>query len=267
MCSTKDDIDNLDEWISLTIWTKALSCFFGVSEDTSKNFWLNHRYHPALCVIKLLELCKRPIYIHFDEVSELESDMFLKKFLPEYDDQRSDYFKLLIYYQFWRAVFPITKQNTFVYSSGRSFKLSELGRSKLQVLSSPCPILHLYLSTFTINDIKDALIYTPNIYQYIDASLFDEISEWLHQWTSGVPRLVCYGIKGIVATFESKKLINHPNMHLETLLAPVVEAMMEAPDTKLAYKASTRSTNYIFRALLWASASEFTFKQDERLST
>ena len=259
-------IVSLEEWISYLIWTNTLEILYGIPIEKSEYFWFTRRYSPKRCVDVIFDLCNLPLYIHFDEIGEIESSETIKRFGLSDTTSINEKVQLEMYYLFWKGITPLFTCNIFIYCTGKTFRISQLGMKMLGPVS-PSLCKHIYLSSFSVYDIVDALKASLNIDTCSKEPELLHMARWLHEWTSGIPRFVYYGIDGIIKTLGPTKFVsfNLPDSNLYRENA--VEAMRKAPGANLSFgnELVYSSTKTYLLPLLYAAAAGLNFKSDGRL--
>jgi hypothetical protein len=249
--------------ISLNIWINIFKNYFGVSSSKSEFFWFQKNYSLQQCIDIILEICQRPILIHFDELGYLEAPSFMQQVFPKSYTNRTEKDLLLVYYEFWDAIYPLFEKEIFIYCTGKSMKLSELGENILGTNLSPCYTEHLYLSAFTVKDVVDAMSCDKQILSSLSISEIHDVAEWLHNMTCGVPRLVFFGIDAINKLFKNDK--NVTLLKIYSNEDQISNFIRKAPGACPNLTELNKISKQIIPALLLAYQSEILFSPNEKV--
>ena len=256
-------IVDIKQVISLNIWINLFKNYFGIALSESVFFWSQKNYNLLECIGFISEICQRPIFIHFDELNYLETPSYFKQLYPEFYKSRTEKDLFLVYYEFWDAIYPLFEEGIFVYCTGKSMKLLELGKNRLGTNLSPCHTEHLYLSAFTVKDVKDAICSDKQILSSINISEINDVAEWLHDLTSGVPRLVFYGIDAINQIFKNDT--NITLLKIDSNEDDISNYIRKAPGASPNLSELNKISKEIIPALLLAYQSNLLFSPNEKI--
>ncbi len=97
---------------------------------------------------------------------------------------------------FWFAIIDILKAGHFVYCSGRSTILFNLGCGKYKDFPSPSSVDYLLFGTLKPHNIKSILNQSPQFIA-IKEQIRNQLADFIYDKTSGVPRFVTYALEYI----------------------------------------------------------------------
>lgn len=112
------------------------------------------------------------------------------------------------FYEFWKIITPILQRGHFVYCSGRSTILLNLGQGKYnsQSYSSPTRTEAILFDTLKENHIES--IISQKFAQHLDQTIQKNLAEIIFRRTGGVPRFVAYAMDYLVTCKLSPSLEN-----------------------------------------------------------
>jgi hypothetical protein len=131
-------------------------------------------------------ICKRPLFIHFDELGAIDGWTQL---------QRNNEPVLHVFYDFWHCLVQFMDSKVFIFTSGKSTNMMYLvGKGRLHLGQiAPSRVQRVYLKPFEADDIKDILLsHEPKL--ALNMTHTSQMAEWLHGLTSGIPSMVSEGI-------------------------------------------------------------------------
>lgn len=202
-------VQNVSEYVSLLIWANSMHQLFGVGIDAAVMFWKQSDSPTIRTVTGVMDmlgkLTQRAFYFHFDEVNALESSELRQLFDSAEGKETS---VLSRYYAFWSALSNILDV-AFVYVSGKTVMISELGCGKLGHGSSPSRCLQLLLPRLSSSDIKNVIKvkYATAFGSFSDEEHVQRIAEYIHHWSSGIPRNIEYTIKFILSLPDAAEFL------------------------------------------------------------
>ena len=125
-------------------------------------------------------------------------------------------------------------------------------------------IKYLFLSSFTVDDVKSCLDASPQLQRSLVD--MDACAYWLHRLTAGVPRLVQNGIDSLMRTFKSNERITMEMIKKSeyNVRAAISEAPMAIPNYLKNTSHTIHQDNNLL-ALLYAAASGLCFDLDAYL--
>ena len=209
-------LNTMDEFVSKLVFIKTMKQYFDVNELDAKTWWDNNRPDSISCVYMLSELVGTSLFLHFDEMNLLLEQMKANNIHPSGEvsaaDDRAE-LEMTYLYEFWSVVDKLSMRGTFLYLSGKSLVLNDIGRQK-HTSSSPSPVHHLYLSTFTHDDIS-SILWDRNSNKatnfgetlLLNEAAVTRTSIWLHKMTDGIPRYVEYALRHMCEVTRKKAAV------------------------------------------------------------
>ena len=250
-------IKKFSDFLSYAVWMTAIGRFYDIPTEKADKFWRKKRYCLVDCINALQVLSQSQLYIHFDEIGALETDKYTQFFTPKKEDDNDLKRALRKYYIFWYEIFPLFSRGVFMYITGKSLRISELGMRKLALNE----VKKLFLASFTVDDIADVLRADSQINICVNSDQISDLAKWLHEWSAGIPRLVVYGINGIVNAFAETKLTSMA-MFNASVADKVVSAMATAPGALPDLGDNTDDIKDLMLRIFFAAASELVLDLD-----
>ena len=142
----------------------------------------------------------RRIFLHIDEVQSLNSMLEI------------DGTPLTKFYAFWKEIHN-GLSNDFIYVSGRSIWLYNVGKQYLPSTPSPGRIFLVKMSTFSkenIAELFDLVLGQRGVSEAFDFEKRNQIIQVLHRLTAGVPRLVQVAMMVVLRTNNIKEINSNP---------------------------------------------------------
>lgn len=222
-------IETLTDYISWIIWTSTLETCFDIRSSKSTTFWMKQKYSPRFCVQELTELVGKPLFLHFDEINVIENENFIK-FFPGVDTDDEYKRQLRKYYKVWAELYPLYKEGVFIYITGKSFLLSNMGFKQLGQGFSAGPVDHLFLKSLARSDIYEIFHARVSAMQSVDDEDVEKFTDWIYEWTSGIPRPVVCAIDAIIQTSPESSGVNFIMMNDSKCVDEIITLLSSLPD-------------------------------------
>jgi hypothetical protein len=252
--------ETMDLYISKMIFVETMYQYFETPKDRALQFWLRSSLPSNRCYALLESLTKRPLFIHFDEMNALEGKFFPSSSPSSSMLLESSQKELKLYYDFWRVVHVLQGDGAFVYLTGKSLVMNDIGMKMLGEGQSPSAVAPLYLSLFTPRDIESILWDSnANLLTEVgkclllsDSNNRQKVSQWIHRITSGIPRFVEYSLDYMIkSTFSTP--IDWEHYPEEKILTVIAKAPGASP---------VKQNNPALNALVTLAVYEIPFTVD-----